>query len=142
MKIPLLSLFWPLLLLGGCAEVPVEPPHRAGTPTPVLHFPRASDDDIRRQALAATPPGTPSVQVAAFVAREMRAHGETEQWRVDLATRLRDRSMRVTLNSYHVLVLIVPLGRERRYVHLTYSFDAAGRLLDVGVSQRTPGLRL
>jgi len=45
---------------------------------------------IRSQLLAITPLGTAAPQVAAFVAREMRAHGETRESVIADVTKIRN----------------------------------------------------
>jgi len=101
-------------------------------------------------------------QVAAFVAREMRAHGETREWVIADATKLRNgpgliptpscetrgwryasvgsRRIEVTFESPSLsFMLVIPVA-TKNIAQVRFAFDDRGRLLDIGIETFISGL--
>jgi hypothetical protein len=117
---------------------------------------------IRQRLLAITPPGTSAADVAAFVAREMRAHGETKQWVIADMTKIRNgaaliprpncetpgwrhahvgvKKIEATFEAPSVgFVLVIPVP-TKNVAQVRYAFNGNERLLDSGVDRFTSGL--
>jgi hypothetical protein len=117
---------------------------------------------IRKRLLAITPPGTGAPQVAAFVAREMRAHGETREWVIADMTKIRNGAALIPRpncetpgwHDVHVgvkkieatfeapslsFVLVIPVS-TKNVAQVRYAFNGDNRLLDIGVDRFTSGL--
>jgi len=100
--------------------------------------------------------------VAAFVAREMRAHGEGRTWVIDDATKLRNGPASLSRPSCetrgwpdaHVgskrieatfeapslsFIIVIPVS-TKDVAQVRFTFDDAVRLLDIGVETFVAGL--
>ena len=160
------SVFFALLLVcmlpfAGCAiGIPVPRTHAADS-TPYI-IPSARCAVIRQRLLAITPPGTPASQIVAFVSRELRAHGETDEHAITRATTLWNgpgwiprpsceargwhytkvgsKSISVSFESPSFSLLLgIPVA-TKNVAQVCYVFNARGELLDVGVSTFVNGL--
>jgi hypothetical protein len=117
---------------------------------------------IRKRLLAITPPGTTAPVIAAFVAREMRAHGETREWVIADMTKIRNgaallprpncetpgwrhvpvgmKKIEATFEAPSVgFVLVIPVS-TKNVAQVRYAFNGNERLLDIGVDRFTSGL--
>jgi hypothetical protein len=155
-------LFVCVLAFAGCNAVGIPLPRSQGAKAAIVIDPSQRCSAIRHRLLAITPPGTQATQVAAFVAREIRAHGETKQWVIVDGAKLRKgpgliprpscetRGWRdATVGSKHIqasfespslsFMLGIPVS-TRNVAQVCYAFTRDGRLLDIGVSTFTTGL--
>jgi hypothetical protein len=122
----------------------------------------ASTSALRSQLMAITPPGTPVIEVSAFVAKEIRAHGETKRSALEESAKVRNGPALIPKRNTGVrgwryapvgvkhitvifkspsmgFVLLIPVATKNA-VEVSYAFDIDGRLLDIGVAKWVEGL--
>ena len=151
-----LATFGIALVITACAIGFPFPKAAANDTKPVIRA-LVSTSALRSQLMAMTPQGTSAQAVSAFVAREMRAHGETEQSIIDENARLRNgpglipkpnadmrgwryapvgvKRITAILRSPSLsFALVVPVATKNA-VEVSYAFDAEDRLLDIGVAK-------
>lgn len=147
-----------MLLFAGCnvVGIPLSGPQATGL-QPVID-PSEHCSAIRQRLLAITPPGTRAPQVAAFIAREMRAHGETSQWVTKLRNggglirrpscegrgsrdvRVGSKNIRASFESPSLSFMLGLPVSTKNVAQVCYAFNDEDRLLDIGVSTCTTGL--